>query len=498
AGTARSLFGGLSLAVDSAARRPQRPLVEADIERLHARAQYRRTFDEYAKRMFDDPRKAAQMLAQLEDVLAGATPQDAASQLADLAAEHRRAGHWRLSEDTLTQLVQRYPDQPVALDAMRWLLLSWTSQEVRWQRLQALSADRSTVTIDRDLVQASFARARSREEALSGNDDPATSPDGGAQSAVKVESVGGQLKIGGQLGQRMHEVERWQQQAERIAAILKRNAPTYAATAEIQFPYATLMRHRGRHAVADEVYRSFAMAPGETAWLKAAQGEIWLVGPQAVSPKPVLQCLRCETPPVLDGRLDDDCWQAASAVRLTPPSNARDSAETFVGADRLEQKSRGGAGSEATVMLSHDSRYLYLAARIPRVPGLPDDPPQMAGRTHDSNQTGLDRLSLQIDVDRDYSTFYRFDVDQRGGTREACWDNESWNPQWFVAVDGSRDEWRIEAAIPLDQLVPTPPDARTTWAVGLTRIIPTRGIESWQHPAGLEPIPAAFGLVKFR
>lgn len=67
-----------------------------------------------------------------------------------------------------------------------------------------------------------------------------------------------------------------------------------------------------------------------------------------------------------------------------------------------------------------------------------------------------------------------------------------------VAADGSQDEWRIEAAIPLETLVPTPPDARTTWAIGLTRIIPARGIESWQHPAASEPIPAAFGLVRFR
>ncbi|QDU37827.1 Ycf48-like protein precursor [Maioricimonas rarisocia] len=498
AGTARSLFGGLSIAVDSAARRPQRPLVDADIERLHARAQYRRTFDEYAKRMFDDPRKAAQMLAQLEDVLAGATPQDAASQLADLAAQHRRAGHWQFSEDTLTQLVQRYPDQPVALDAMRWLLLSWTSQEVRWQRLQALSADKSTVTIDRDIVQASFAQARSREESLRTGETPGSDVRTGERSPVQVDSVGGQLKIGGQLGQRMHEVDRWQQRAEQTAALLKRHAPTYAATAEIQFPYATLMRHRGKHAVADEVYRTFAMAPGESAWLKAAQGEIWLVGPQAVSPKPVLQCLRSETPPVLDGQLDDACWLAASVVRLTPPPDARGDGETFVGADRLAQESAAGTGAEATVMLSYDNRYLYVAARFPRVPGLPDDLPDLAGRTHDSNQTGLDRLSLQIDVDRDYSTYYRFDVDQRGGTREACWEDEAWNPQWFVAADGTKDEWRIEAAIPLERLVPTPPDARTTWAVGLTRTIPARGIESWQHPASQEPIPAAFGLVRFR
>ena len=495
AATARSFFGGLSIKMDSPARRPQRPLVDADIERLHARAQYRKTFDEYARRVFDDPRKAAQMLAQLQDVLAGATPQDAASQLADLAAQHRRAGHWQLSEDTLTQLVQRYPDQPVALDAMRWLLLSWTSQEVRWQRLQALSADRSSVTIDRDLVQASFAQARSGAGA---DDIPSLNRSKDDRSPVTVESAGGQLKIGGQLGQRMHEVDRWQQQAERIATSLKRHAPTYAATPEIQFPYATLMRHRGRHELADAVYRTFAMAPGESDWMKAAQGEIWLVGPQAVSPKPVLQCLRCSTPPVLDGQLDDACWQSASAIRLTPAPEARTDDETFVGADRIAQEGGTATGAEATVMISYDSRYLYLAARCPRVDGLPVDPPDLAGRSHDANQTGLDRLSLQIDVDRDYATYYRFDVDQRGQTREACWEDEAWNPQWFVAADGSHDEWRIEAAIPLETLVPTPPDARTTWAIGLTRIIPARGIESWQHPAASEPIPAAFGLVRFR
>lgn len=161
----------------------------------------------------------------------------------------------------------------------------------------------------------------------------------------------------------MHEVDRWQQQAERIATSLKRHAPTYAATPEIQFPYATLMRHRGRHELADAVYRTFAMSPGESVWMKAAQGEIWLVGPQAVSPKPVLQCLRCSTPPVLDGQLDDACWQSASAIRLTPAPETRTDDETFVGAD---PDCPGGGNGDGRGSDRHDQ----LRQQVP-VPGSP-------------------------------------------------------------------------------------------------------------------------------
>ena len=46
----------------------------------------------------------------------------------------------------------------------------------------------------------------------------------------------------------------------------------------------------------------------------------------------------------------------------------------------------------------------------------------------------FDRVCLLLDVDRDYSTYYHLQIDQRGCTREDCWGDVTWNPKWYVAV----------------------------------------------------------------
>ena len=118
-------------------------------------------------------------------------------------------------------------------------------------------------------------------------------------------------------------------------------------------------------------------------------------------------------------------------------------------------------------------------------------------RSDDAELSGQDRLSLHLDVDRDYATCYRFDVDQRGWTADACWDNAAWNAQRFIAVAGLSNEWLLEMAIPFGELVPQPPQPGETWAAGVVRILPTAGVESWSMPAGTTPQPQGFGLLRF-
>jgi hypothetical protein len=148
-------------------------------------------------------------------------------------------------------------------------------------------------------------------------------------------------------------------------------------------------------------------------------------------------------------------------------------------------------------MLSYDDQYLYLAGYVPRDPGVVADGVQYAGRTHDADLHQFDRITVAFDVDRDYSSWYRFEIDQRGWTREALWDDERWNPDWFVAAAAEGSEWRVEAAIPWQALVPSAPQRGTIWAAGLSRVIPAVGLESWTHPATLDPRGETFGLVQF-
>ena len=64
-----------------------------------------------------------------------------------------------------------------------------------------------------------------------------------------------------------------------------------------------------------------------------------------------------------------------------------------------------------------------------------------------------DRVAVRLDVDRDYTTAFELAVDHRGWTHDACWNDATWNPTWFVAAAADESTWTVEAAIPLAELV---------------------------------------------
>jgi hypothetical protein len=284
--------------------------------------------------------------------------------------------------------------------------------------------------------------------------------------------------------------------------MMERIAPHVFQEPHVQFTYAALLRQRAQYQPADEIYRRFfGVGQGEP-WQRSARGEVWLNAPLSISPKPVLRCKRAKTPPMLDGLLADECWQGTTEITLgngdEPPQ------DEFVGTRGMpaEQRRsrdivRSGGEPRPIVMLTYDDRFLYFAASVPRVADLPQDKPEYPGRSHDADLSGYDQLSLQIDVDRDYATCYRLDVDSRGQTRDACWIDQQWNPKWYVAADADAGKWTVEAAIPLEELAPTPFAPGTAWAVGIVRTMPTVGVQSWTHPAGAVPRPETFGLLRF-
>ena len=149
------------------------------------------------------------------------------------------------------------------------------------------------------------------------------------------------------------------------------------------------------------------------------------------------------------------------------------------------------------LMLAYDREFLYVAMRVPREAGPPQDPPLTTGRQHDADLSRHDRVSIRLDIDRDYSTWYEFQVDQRGWTAESCWEDRRWNPTWYVAAERDETDWRVEAAIPWKDLSPTPPQPSTIYGLSVLRTTPSVGLQSWTHPATAKTQPASFGLLKF-
>lgn len=519
---ARGLFAGLNIPPDSAARRAQPVITALPDEQLAAMARHQRNFDGFTRQLLDDPVRAAQVIAQLRETTAPLPPAEAARLLADLAEQYRQRGQWELLQDVAVQLIEHYPEQPAAHATMRWLLARWTSQEVLWRDLQTIAANSPQSVVSPEILQANYERAvaaASDAERAAAFAAPEVAFDTAVGRQTRPSSVRtGQLSTLLDQSRRTLEgspaptgVNQWQveiarrwQQAQRLERIIQVHAPQLHAQPDVQFIRAALLRATGESAAANEIYRSlFGVEEGLTLWNSTARGELWTLARGPVSPKPVLACRRASRPPILDGRLGDPCWNAAAAVELRPHDPWPDDLDpTFVGDQRLAAIKSGTATDQAavprpTLRLSYDEQHLYWLAIVPRAVGLPVEPVQLAGREYDATLTGHDRLSLAFDVDRDYATWYRFEVDQRGWTREALCDEQGWNPQWYVAADGDAAEWRVEAAIPWTALTPTPPVRGTVWAADLTRIAPTVALEAWTHPAGVSPRGETFGLVQF-
>jgi len=272
----------------------------------------------------------------------------------------------------------------------------------------------------------------------------------------------------------------WQTRALKMAQTLERRDRALAAEPGVQFPLAAIYRQRTLQLKSDEIYRRYVVHESGAPWAQAAEGEIWLSSPFRPPTGPTAACGITSKRPVLDGLLFDPCWRDAAELTLT--GAARESNDE---------------SPRAVAKFCCDNEYLYFAAILPRAAGAPGDGPVERERRHDEDLADFDRVVLSLDIDRDYVTAFSFAVDQRGCTADSCWNDASWNPRWFVAVAGDETQWRLEAAIPLEELTPVTLQRGAGWAVGITRIIPAIGVESWTQPAAATPRPENFGLLRF-
>ena len=154
------------------------------------------------------------------------------------------------------------------------------------------------------------------------------------------------------------------------------------------------------------------------------------------------------------------------------------------------------APQKAFAMIAHDERYLYFAASLPRHPDLPDAEPVRDGRTHDADLSGFDRVSLFVDIDRDYSVSDLFEIDQRGCTRESCGGDLRWNPKWYVVTTADSDHWTLEAAIPLSEIAPPELRRGATWTIGVVRTLPAISASGWPALGNQSSEPVWRGLLK--
>lgn len=474
----QDFFAKLGMSPDTAARRAL-PLVE---DQDHAKklkvAQQQRNFLETIKRSLGDSRQANQLIAQLGDVTRGMPDDQAALLLAQLAAAYRRQGQWDLAEATLVEMVERFPHEPAAQDAMRWLVQLWVGTELTYRRLQATTLERKRMSVETAELTQRMRNAGLRlgtNEATLGSEIEQVA---GQDASLKVEQLDFKVNIGENKDLRQERANLWQDKAKRMAALLQRTSPAWYHSPDIQMPLGALFRQRQLGTDANECYHRIMNGGDQTPWQKTAATELWLNQMAGVPPKSLYGCRTVPQPPVLDGLINDECWQQAEEMPLA--SDQKD----------------GPLRNQAFALICHDQEFLYFAGVCPRVPDALRELPERTGRTYDADLGANDRVTLMLDVDRDYTTFYRFTIDQRGWTNDDLWGDVTWNPKWYVAADGDEQGWRFEVAIPWKELVPTPPTRDTVWAASVVRTVPAHGVQSWTIPITGKPKLETGGLLK--
>ncbi len=174
----------------------------------------------------------------------------------------------------------------------------------------------------------------------------------------------------------------------------------------------------------------------------------------AEPPRKSVRAVRVETPPILDGVLDDPAWQEAASV------------EDFhiVVSDEF-----GKPGERSRVYLAFDADNLYFAARF--WDSKPDTIVAKVLSKRDAS-FGEDGFSITLDPFDQARAGYMFDVNPNGMRSEAIYtdtdrQNWDWEGIWNAAARIDGEGWTAEVAIPVKTLSFDP--ASDAWGVNFTR-----------------------------
>ena len=486
----RDFWSGIALSPNSDARRPQLPMIEGQLETQKELAIRQRNFRGISEKYVDDQQKASQLVAELRNVVRGMPARQAALQIAHLASDYRRRSQWDLAEATFIELIDRYPAEPVAAEAMLWLLHLWGSSEMAWHRSRDVQMTANVQQTSRYMINGRIQKlldAARKEQ----NDPLKTARVLNADPLANLELVR-QTPSQDSQNWRSETHSYWRRQAIQMGQVIRQRLPEVYPAPTVTWPLASAIRREGHARVSENLYRKHVNADPSDQAGQRASAELWVTQPVDEMPKDLGYCTWATVRPHLDGVLGDECWVEARELLLSPGDAPSQRSNTD---PIIENKA-----AYPSVMLSHDDQFLYIAATLPRqqksrVRAQPVV--QFEGRTHDADLSGFDRLKISLDTDRDYSTAYEIEIDERGHVRESCWEDSTWNPEMWVHVDSEPTRWRIEMAIPFSELGPTAPKRQSTWAVSIVRTIPAKGWQAWPKSA-VDGHAESKGLVQFR
>lgn len=460
----QDFFSGIALHPGGEARRMISEFSTQGVDLMRRMAQKQRNMQAVITRSEQGQLDSARYLAQINDLTAGLDSSTAGNVIYQLAQHYRQSGKWALAAETFALLAQQHPDHPLSEAALVWLVRYWSSDEAAWRQRRAAQAGGRQAAAAQVARQVTvFQPASTLGQVLPGKKEMAL-PGNAPQVRGRMMAVDNTLETD------------WAARASELGKLLEQRSPATFAEPEVRFALAAAHRKQGLTKQAERYYLDVTRLRGHDSWWACAAGERWLSDPQGLPPKSLLR-VASGPKPRLDGQLDDEIWQHAQQADL-------------------QGALADGVICPAKAMLAYDGEFLYLAVEC-RQAADADYPTSGSPRPRDADLSQRDRVDVFLDLDRDWSTWFRLTVDHRGWTGESCWNDDGWDPEWFVAAETRDGSWSAEAAIALAEMSGTAPRPKYVWALGIQRTIPGVGFQSWTTPAATSVLPEGFGYLIF-
>lgn len=453
----RYLTQGIQLAYGGEARRPHgKPKVLTDeLKRILTTQTTIQNLTFAAKKGgLTDPNRVMSLLGPLLDKL---PPERGAKMAHSVARHYVRMGEWHLAREVFGVMVERFPAHELAMDAYRWLILHNSSDEVRrrhelgqfvvtgaigYRQLPGVSVPKNA---NPQLNEAQ----RQKRELLS-----------------KFQTNREEVKEAWVKQSTEREIRDWNEGSIKLGPKLASFGALLGTDPATRFALASAKRKIGQFEEAEKWFEKFVSRQQSGPWKENAMMELWLSRRRGAPPKQLFQSRHASNRPYLDGKLDDPCWREGGQPVVL---------KNAIGTTGDEYKTK--------VMLTHDKDFLFLAVRCEHPNAEPVK--SIDKRDRDMTLNNHDRISLFLDLDRDYSTAYHFQFDRRGGARESCWADPRWNPSWFVAVHQEATYWQAEIAIPRGALTGDHFMQGRPWCCNIVRVVPGQGVQAWSLPAGV-------------
>ena len=466
------IFSGIPLSYGSEARRAAPELAADDIDALRRLATRRRHLQQLLKRTEGN----AAWAGQVANITDGLDSNSGGELLMQLAEGYRATGNLDLAADTYYLFARQYPDHALVDAALMWLVQFYASGEAAHRAaIYQGTNSRRNPSVEVDAVGVSLAE---REKGRGGEGERRTGspPLPLSPSPILHDNTNATPTVGLSLDDR-------RRRAVQLAEYLRTARPHLYAEPPIRFAEVTAQRQLGYPNEAKRYFLSLrqlpetmsgaAALPRKTGWRTRAISRRPYHWPSAAEP--------------LYGRISTAGWTNRSGKRPTYCACAA----IVLGVRKLSPRNR--VQRRTTAINPQPTIHLPLVAKsawhtttsfcisrfvVQRSRELSIHPTTVPGHAtpicRDTIALKCNLISIAISPRR-----IHFTVDNRGWSRDVCWDDANWNPTWYIAATDTEKSWTIEAAVPIAVLTNNQPAARHVWAASARRTIPRMGYESW-------------------